>query len=63
MVDEILESRLRLSHDDATSKANMETPVFNSAAWNENENLMDFIGNESLLETVDFRMMFDQWLV
>ncbi|CRG92026.1 Activator of stress genes 1 [Talaromyces islandicus] len=61
MIDEILEARLRVDVDDAMSKPNMEMPVV--SAWNENENLKNFIGNENFLESVDFRMMFDQWLV
>lgn len=62
MIDEILESRLKVDHDDKATagKPNPEMPVV--SGWNENENIMNFIGNESLLETVDFRMMFDQWL-
>lgn len=75
MIDEILEARLRVDQDDnaATNKANhnnsnnnnnMETTSVVNSVWNgENENFMNFIGNESLLESVDFRMMFDQWLV
>lgn len=65
MIDEILEARLRVDvdQDEATSKANgAEMPVV--SAWNGNENFTNFVGtNENFLESVDFRMMFDQWLV
>jgi hypothetical protein len=61
MIDEILEARLRMDVDDATAKANMEVPI--ASVLNENENFTNFVGNENFLESVDFRMMFDQWLV
>jgi hypothetical protein len=65
MIDEILEARLKVDQDDGPNKTNnnnIETPVLNSVL-DENENFMNLMGNESLLESVDFRMMFDQWLV